>query len=510
MANIDTRYQLQPGESNAAYAQRTAGYYTRVPSNNRDATGGASVMSQGSVGPGSVMPPAGYVAPSSTSPVIPPTGSSSSAAPVVPMENAGTTVAPFVPGSTETTPPLKNMPIYTSPNRGYTDDQLRAAREGQFAMGTKTPEQIRAEELKNMQATIDATNQAYQQKLEAELGALRPEQEAAMGRTNALSAMMGLSGSSSADTRTGAQGARSAEQNRLVTSKVNAEKMSALAAIYGKIDDRTSKLYDEQLKDNKEKQAAMLKDAAEGALEDIQNIAAIASEANRTFDDFKKNTPDELAKLVEQSGKSEFELRNEWNKAVPAEKRPITSEFQASKDEATGGTKMTRSIYNPITGKPEFESYVDPTPYKANGQIKETKDGEIVRFNEDGTVDVLRAHTPTELEKSQTAKNYADAAQGGKTTTQITDENYDAAKQEAVGKFKQNLGSDGKVDPEIFRQMRDRIPSTKKDDFDKWARDSGYLSAETMSMFGVVPKSSGADVTEEDIQALVTGLKNFK
>ena len=80
----------------------------------------------------------------------------------------------------------------------------------------------------------------------------------------------------------------------------------------------------------------------------------------------------------------------------------------------------------------------------------------------------------------------------GGTPTEITAENYDQAKQKAIILFQAEAerNADKKISPDLYGSIRNKIPPTLKDDFDRWARDAGYLSGETMRRFGILPKSS--------------------
>lgn len=81
---------------------------------------------------------------------------------------------------------------------------------------------------------------------------------------------------------------------------------------------------------------------------------------------------------------------------------------------------------------------------------------------------------------------------GGGTPTDIKAENYDRVKQEAITLFEADKArnADKKISPDLYQAIRDKIPSTLKDNFDKWARDAGYLSPETQKKFGILDAKS--------------------
>ena len=70
---------------------------------------------------------------------------------------------------------------------------------------------------------------------------------------------------------------------------------------------------------------------------------------------------------------------------------------------------------------------------------------------------------------------------------------YDSAKLEAIQLFETDIqrNADKKVSPDLYAELRMKIPASKRDDFDKWAIDRGYLSDETIrtqTTVGTIPK----------------------
>lgn len=413
-----------------------------------------------------------------------------------------------VPAATPTpTPtPTTQAPAVNVVPTGSTASAVAAARQESITPTNpwQASDDYRQEAMRRAQQQIDLVNQQYSEKLNAELGALRPEQEQAMARTNALSSLMGLSGSSSADTRAGAQGERNAKQNQLVTSKVQAEKMAAISAIYGRIDEGASKAYAAQVETNKERQKALLEESARIGLGALQSIAQHSPESKFTFDAWKTASPQEYQKVLDATGKTEYELKNEWDKAIPPEYQRQVGEWKLSLDEATGGTKGMRAIYDPITGKVTNEEYHSEIPFTQEGTWDELKNGDLVMKYPDGTIKMIKAYTPTELERSIAAKNFADA----KNPTQSVAERkakYEQQKQIAVKHFTENIKfddgssnklSDGTIRPEIFEHVRNYIEPQELSDFDVWAQKMGYINEQTARKFGIVPlkKSAGTDI----------------
>ena len=70
-------------------------------------------------------------------------------------------------------------------------------------------------------------------------------------------------------------------------------------------------------------------------------------------------------------------------------------------------------------------------------------------------------------------------------TPDIKAENYDQVKQEATILFEidRQRNADKKIRPDLYQAIRNKIPATLKDDFDKWAVERGYLSEETIKKY---------------------------
>lgn len=309
--------------------------------------------------------------------------------------------APTAPAPAPAAPPIPSPEKAASPENLYPtlDPQAEADR-------------ARAAALANAQATIQNINKTYDQLLSSELAQQAPINANNLGRTNALSALMGLSGSSSADTRTASTEAANVAINQGITSKVQAQRMEALNKIYGSIDDLSSKVYTSQLETNRENQAKRLQAQAAQGDSTLQALAAQLSQAGKTFDDFKNASPTELETLKKATGKNEFQLRNDWQKALPEQFKTIYTDWQLSKDPATGLGVMTRYAYDPLTKKNTPETYSTGLPFEstATGKLTEMKNGDQVMMYPNGTYKLVKAYTPTELERSQAAKNWADAA----------------------------------------------------------------------------------------------------
>lgn len=286
------------------------------------------------------------------------------------------------PAITTPTTPITNLPT------GVDQSQVDTARTAQYA--TKTPEQAsedyRTSALKSAQDRINNINDIYAQQLKSELASQAGINENNLGRTNALSAMMGLAGSSSADTRASSTQQANEKINQGITTKVNTEKMNALNTIYNNIDSGAQKMYEAQLQTNKENQKKLLDDVAKNATSQIQALAGQLAGTGKTFDDFKNADSQALNNLMQQTGQSEYQLRQVWNNSLPEQFKPVIHTSYV--DDGKGGTIMRQVSFDPITKKATSNDYNLAVPASTfNGDVKpiEGKNGELFVKQADGT-----------------------------------------------------------------------------------------------------------------------------
>lgn len=320
------------------------------------------------------------------------------------------------PAITTPTTPITNLPT------GVDQSQVDTARTAQYA--TKTPEQAsedyRTSALKSAQDRINNINDIYAQQLKSELASQAGINENNLGRTNALSAMMGLAGSSSADTRASSTQQANEKINQGITTKVNTEKMNALNTIYNNIDSGAQKMYEAQLQTNKENQKKLLDDVAKNATSQIQALAGQLAGTGKTFDDFKNADSQALNNLMQQTGQSEYQLRQVWNNSLPEQFKPVIHTSYV--DDGKGGTIMRQVSFDPITKKATSNDYNLAVPASTfNGDVKpiEGKNGELFVKQADGTYKDVSPNAENNLamqkadlayKQAQTAKTFADAA----------------------------------------------------------------------------------------------------
>lgn len=270
------------------------------------------------------------------------------------------------------------------------------------------------------QGRINDINQVYAKQLSDELAAEKPEEENNVGRTNALSSLMGLSGSSAADARAGDTDRGNATIEKGITAKVSADKIAALNAIYDKIDSGAQDIYKAQLETNKTNQKAQYEAIAKNGLSNLQAIAQTTAGTGKTFDDWKTaDGGDALNKIMTQTGQSEFQLRAAWNASLPANLQPTI--HTSYTDDGSGGTVMHQVSFDPVTKKATSQDYKIAEPVSLfNGEDKPiTAGNKLLVKQADGTYKDVAPHTADEIaaakadtayKQSETAKNLADAA----------------------------------------------------------------------------------------------------
>lgn len=246
---------------------------------------------------------------------------------------------------------------------------------------------FRTSSLKGAQSTIDLVNEEYAKKLQSELGKQAPVNENSLGRTNALSSLMGLAGSSSADARTSKTTQDNENINQGITDKVMAQKMERLGKIYDNIDAGAQKMSEAQLATNKENQKALLDDVSKNALSNLTAIATQMAGTGKTFDDWKtSDNGDALNKIMAQTGQSEYQLRNSWKNSIPENLRSTTHTSYI--DDGKGGTIMRQVDFDPVSKKATSNDYNLAVPVSTfNGDTKpiEGKNGELFVKQADGT-----------------------------------------------------------------------------------------------------------------------------
>lgn len=264
---------------------------------------------------------------------------------------------------------------------------------------------IRATEMNGVQDRVSAVNKIY----DTERADQTKVNENSSGRTTALSGLMGLSGSSAADAR-----ATNTDNNsKQALDLVEAKRQTALSAIYSKVDDNVMKLKEAALNTNRENAKSMYDEVAKSALDTVQSLASTVANNGATWDDFKAKDPAMAQNLVDQSGKSEYVLRELWKSQIPEQFKPVdhTDYF----DDGKGGTVMKKVSFNPVTKQVETQEYPIAAPlsmFKAADKPLEVN-GMLLVKQMDGT---YKNMAPTKIEAPKTMETAQGILQFNTTT----------------------------------------------------------------------------------------------
>ena len=214
------------------------------------------------------------------------------------------------------------------------------------------------------------------------------------GRTNALSGLMGLGGSSAADAR-----ATNTDNNsKQALDLVEAKRQAALGAIYDKVNDNVIRLKQAALDTNRANAKALYDEVAQSALDTVHSLASTVANNGATWDDFKAKDPTMAQNLIDQSGKSEYVLRELWKSQIPEQFKPVdhTDYF----DDGKGGTVMKKVSFNPVTKQVETQEYPIGAPlsmFKAADKPIEVN-GMLLVKQMDGTYKNMAPGKPDEFQ----------------------------------------------------------------------------------------------------------------
>lgn len=374
------------------------------------------------------------------------------------------------PSSTPNPTTTPDTERYSRLPPGATEGEIDAARAAQYE--TKDPAQAAADyrnrALQEVQDRINNITKVYGERLESELAIQAPVNQNNLNRTNSLSALMGLGGSSSAATRTAKTEQDNATINRNITAKNNVEKMEALERIYGEIDSGASKAAQAQLETNKANQAKLLEDIKNNATSQVQALASTLAGTGKTFDDWvSADSGDALKKIMDQTGQSEYQIRVAWNNSIPENLRPTIHTSYI--DDGKGGTIMRQVTFDPVSKKAESKDYQLSVPASTfNGPEKpiEGKNGELFVRQSDGSYKDVSPNAENNklLAAANLAKKQADVAKALKKTTPSPRStnpptpsnkfNEKVATQEMTKKLSGVVGADGFISPQDYTIAR--------------------------------------------------------
>lgn len=268
---------------------------------------------------------------------------------------------------------------------------------------TQTPDQLQSTArdmaMKDVQSRIDEVTGRYATKLNTELGATDELNKKAEARTSALSALMGLTGSSAAESRQGAAETYSAKNTEATRAKVEAQKGAELTSIYNSVDQNAAAYFKALSDTNEATRKTSLENIANNTVGYLQNLAS--SYKGVTFDEFMaahENDKEVQAnvKAAIDSGKSMYDLRNAWTQAIPEAFRPIVTEHPVQ-DPKTGNAVLVRTEINRTNPAKNITTQVDTgIPYGAyiGANIVDIGNGQKAILNKNGSWEIIKAASP--------------------------------------------------------------------------------------------------------------------
>jgi len=351
--------------------------------------------------------------------------------------------------------PAPTLPTAETPTGFYGAKDL--ATSGVSPTQEQDEAEIRRQELAAMQGAIDATNKVYDDRVQT----TKEEGEKDLGRTNALSALMGLSGSSSADTRTGASEGRTAKN----VANVEAQRAQDLAALYGKVDANVKLALQAKLETDKAAAKSLLDKTAQNAQGIVQSMAQTLKGV--TWEKFKETDPTTAARIVDQSGLSDFAVSQLWKQAIPEQYRPV--DHVSYKDDGQGGTIMTTVSFDPVTKKVSTQDTPIAAPISTfqGNEAPISVNGMLLQKQPDGT---YKNVAPTKPDfQLQTLKSQ-DAEGNSSERVVVFDKNTgkfvnQPAPAAGAGGAPTQPTTTRKADPAEYNTILDSLPEDKKATF---------------------------------------------
>lgn len=281
-----------------------------------------------------------------------------------------------------------------TPVRRYTSDtEALFNKPGQF--GEEDAQAIRDRTAAEMQARIKAVEDVYA----GLIGEERTRGEERSGRTRAIGARGGLTGSPRGE----AQAKKTEDLNTQMIRNLEAQKGAEIAAIYDRIDERAEERITAErarIEGEQEKYLAFLEKNRTQALEDLKVLGS----AGYTLDDLDKN---DVADLLSDTGLgSEVLLEAYMNANRPKE---LQTNYQYRYDESTG--KILAYGVDPKTGQLKTLEAEAGTPKpSANSKLQQFPDGRLAWVDEEDKsieflsgVNVAKPEKPEDLSKDETA-----------------------------------------------------------------------------------------------------------
>jgi len=371
-----------------------------------------------------------------------------------------------------------------------------------------TEEVIIQQRRKEAQGLIDLIEKATARAVEEEGEA----GEVRSARTRALNIAAGLGGSDFAT----AAAEETEAGTRKVIEGVREQGLLKIQEVLYKVDQAARQEAEQKVKQYKE-DIASAQAWREKFVQDAITNAVQIGQGRVTPSQLKTRDRVLYDQLLKQTGKTELELDLIIESGLPESLKPVVSAYTVRMPNGNAGYR--RVVFDPVTKQATTETYDLGFPYKdvaADTEIKSAGNAQTGFFLwwKDPATGEIKTHqltkpAPKEYAPSEAYKIYQEA--GGKEGTgkdfvtwyredykagsaDVRAENYDQAKQEAMQLFEvdRQKNDNKKVSPDLYGEVRERIPASLRDDFDEWAVGMGYLSEETQRRFGIVSKGTTA------------------
>lgn len=276
---------------------------------------------------------------------------------------------------------------------------------------TKTPEQIKAEELAAQKDRIDAILKSGKAAADRELG---------LGNNVARSyrGLLGMTGQIGSGNAVGVLNKTASDTNKNVEIE-NAKTTELINGVYDKVDAAVIEKLNAQKAENKEQAAAILDRAKTQGQDALTSYGATLGKNGVDFATAKTQDAAEFARIKDLTGMTDLQMETAYNNGIPEQFRPVTTESVGIG--ANGNAVIHRSIFNPTTGKASTPVVYDTgVPYNQYKSAETVKGGDGTQFMPnpaDGGKTFIRVTPQTAEEVAATNLKNAQASEASANAT---------------------------------------------------------------------------------------------
>lgn len=307
--------------------------------------------------------------------------------------------------------------IPSAPDSNITAAQDARSNAESAALAPPDLSTIRATELAGARDRVTSIQQRYDQGAKDFADS---ENEASQKRSAGLRAMAastGLTGSPTAFSQANDNANQTRRTIKQNTDQQNAVAQDKIDSIYSEVDANAKALYESAKADNKDARDAILKRASDSATSQIKALGETLG-TQHTFDEQLAQDPELFKKLSEQSGLSEYEMRQMFEAAVPEEFRPKTKEIVTTGP--NGNAVIQRITFNPVKGTMDhvgnYDTGIPYAQYDPNNVIKGS-DGQLLVPDPDNPGMYKRINPLSEKEQLEIQKLRNEAGGGTNDAT---------------------------------------------------------------------------------------------